>query len=89
MDYDPVAVGPAAVHVDHLQEWFEAGAVDGFWLLPDVYEDGVDAFVEEVVPLLQQRGIYPTEYAGTTLGENLGVPAQYGPHPRLADGRQD
>jgi hypothetical protein len=44
--------------------------------MPDIYEDGVDSFVEEVMPLLQQRGIYSTEYAGSTLRENLGVREQ-------------
>jgi FMN-dependent oxidoreductase (nitrilotriacetate monooxygenase family) len=84
IDYHPTLVGPGELHADHLQKWFEAGAADGFWLTPDIYEDGVDAFVDEVVPILQQRGIYPTEYAGTTLRANLGVPHQYGPDPRLA-----
>ncbi|BBH63866.1 nitrilotriacetate monooxygenase [Actinoplanes sp. OR16] len=84
IDYHPTTVGPGEVHADHLQKWFEAGAADGFWLSPDVYEDGVDAFVDEVVPLLQERGIYPTEYPGTTLRENLGVRHQYGPDPRIA-----
>jgi FMN-dependent oxidoreductase (nitrilotriacetate monooxygenase family) len=83
IDYHPTTVGPGEVHADHLQEWFEAGAVDGFWLSPDIYEDGVDAFVDEVVPILRARGIYPTDYPGTTLRENLGVPRQYGPDPRV------
>jgi FMN-dependent oxidoreductase (nitrilotriacetate monooxygenase family) len=84
IDFHPTTVGPGAVHADHIQEWMEAGAVDGFWVSPDVYEDGVDAFVDEVVPLLQERGIYPSAYAGSTLRENLGVPAQYGLDPRIA-----
>ena len=78
IDFHPTVVGPGVRHADHMQEWFEAGAADGFWVSPDVYEDGVDAFVDEVVPLLQERGIYPTEYPGATLRENLDVPAQYG-----------
>ena len=86
IDYHPVTVGPGQVHADHLQAWFEAGAVDGFWLSPDVYEDGVDDFVDEVVPLLQERGLYPTEYPGRTLRENLGVPEQYGLDPRVTSG---
>ena len=89
IDYHPVTVGPPSVHADHMQEWFEAGAVDGFWLLPDIYEDGVDAFVNDVVPLLVQRGIYPPEYVGRTLREHLGVPQQYGPDPRVSGGAQD
>ncbi|GGW28990.1 NtaA/DmoA family FMN-dependent monooxygenase [Streptomyces griseoloalbus] len=83
IDYHPTTVGPAEVHADHLQKWFEAGAADGFWISPDIYEDGVDAFVDQVVPLLRARGIYPEHYAGATLRENLGVPRQYGPDPRI------
>lgn len=84
IDYHPVTVGPGEVHADHIQEWFEAGAADGFWLSPDVYEDGVDAFVDEVVPILRKRGLYPDEYVGSTLRENLGVPEQYGLGPWLS-----
>ena len=83
IDFHPTVVGPASLHADHIQEWFEAEAADGFWLSPDIFEDGVNAFVEEVVPLLQQRGIYPTDYVGTTLRENLGVPEQYGLDARV------
>ena len=78
IDYHPVTVGPGSVHADHMQTWFEAGAADGFWMSPDVYEDGVDAFVDEVVPILRERGLYPKDYVGSTLRENLGVPDQYG-----------
>lgn len=83
IDFHPTVVGPGSLHADHMQEWFEAGAVDGFWVSPDVYEDGVDAFVDEVVPVLQERGLYPRAYRGATLRENLGVPAQYGADPRI------
>lgn len=68
IDYHPVTVGPGQVHADHLQEWFE---------------DGVDAFVDEVVPLLRARGVYPAEYPGSTLRANLGVERQYGLDARL------
>ncbi|MFF0909142.1 NtaA/DmoA family FMN-dependent monooxygenase [Microbacterium enclense] len=83
IDYHPVTVGPAEVHADHMQAWLEADAVDGFWVSPDIYEDGVDAFVNEVVPELRRRGIFPEEYVGATLRENLGVPDQYGADSRL------
>jgi FMN-dependent oxidoreductase (nitrilotriacetate monooxygenase family) len=86
IDYHPTVVGPGELHADHIQEWFEADAADGFWVSPDVYEDGVDAFVDEVVPILRARGLYPDEYPGKTLRENLGVPAQYGLDPRIAGG---
>lgn len=78
IDYHPTTVGPGEVHADHLQEWFEAGAADGFWISADVAEDGIDAFVDEVVPILRERGLYPDDYVGSTLRENLGVSEQYG-----------
>lgn len=83
IDYHPVVVGPAAEAADHMQKWFEAEAVDGFWVSPDIYEDGIDAFVDGVVPILQDRGLFHREYNGTTLREHLGVPAQYGVDPRV------
>ncbi|MCT6647125.1 nitrilotriacetate monooxygenase, partial [Enterococcus faecalis] len=78
IDYHPTVVGPAELHADHLQEWLEADAAAGFWIMPDVFEDGLPAFVDQVVPLLRERGVYPQDYVGATLRENLGVPAQYG-----------
>ncbi|NAZ76077.1 NtaA/DmoA family FMN-dependent monooxygenase [Kineococcus sp. T13] len=83
IDYHPTPVGPPQVVADHLQEWFEAGAADGFWVSPDVNERDIDTFVDEVVPLLQERGLYHRDYEGATLRENLGVPHQYGIDPRL------
>jgi len=78
IDYHSAIMGPGVEAADYMQTWFEAGAADGFWILPDVYADGIDAFVDEVVPLLQARGLFHHEYAGNTLRENLGVPEQYG-----------
>lgn len=84
IDYHPTPVGPPEVTADHMQEWFEAQAVDGFWVSPDVYEDGIDAFVNGVVPILQERGLFHTDYEGKTLRDHLGVPYQYGLDKRLA-----
>lgn len=50
---------------------------DGFSLAPDS-QMGVREFVEKVVPILQERGIYHLDYEGDTLREHLGVPYQYG-----------
>lgn len=83
IDYHPVIVGPGVEAADHMQAWFEAGAADGFWISPDVNADGIDAFVNEVVPILQERGLFHTEYEGKTLRENLGVTDQYGIDPRV------
>jgi FMN-dependent oxidoreductase (nitrilotriacetate monooxygenase family) len=84
IDYHPTPVGPPSAIADHLQEWFDAEAVDGFWVSPDVNETDIDTFVDEVVPILQERGIYPTDYDGTTLRQHLDVPRHYGLDPRLA-----
>lgn len=83
IDYHPVIVGPAIEAADHMQAWFEAGAVDGFWVSPDIYADGIDAFVDGVVPILQDRGLFHRDYDGATLRDHLGVPAQYGIDPRI------
>jgi FMN-dependent oxidoreductase (nitrilotriacetate monooxygenase family) len=85
IDYHPVVPGTAADVADHMQEWFEAGACDGFSLAIDVYADGIDAFVDQVVPLLQERGLFHRDYETATLRGHLGAPAQYGLDPRLAD----
>lgn len=83
IDYHPTVVGPPVDVADHMQEWFEAEAVDGFWLSPDVYEDGLSPLVNEVIPLLQDRGLFHLDYEGATLRNHLGVPDQYGRDPRL------
>ncbi|WP_262709346.1 NtaA/DmoA family FMN-dependent monooxygenase [Sphingobacterium alkalisoli] len=83
IDYHPVIVGPGIEAADHMQEWFEAGAADGFWISPDVNADGIDAFVDEVVPILQERGLFHQDYEGKTLRKHLGVPDQYGIDPRV------
>lgn len=84
IDFHPATLGDAKENADHLTEWFEAGAADGFWLLPDAYETDLERFVEEVVPILQERGVFHEYYEGETLRENLGVPYQYGVDKRLS-----
>lgn len=68
-----VIVGTPEQIADDIQRWFEAGAADGFNLMPDVLPDGLEAFVDEVVPILQRRGIFRTEYSETTLRGHLGL----------------
>lgn len=84
IDYHPATLGDAKETADHLTEWFESGAADGFWILPDAYETDLKRFVEEVVPILQERGVFQEDYDGETLRENLGVPYQYGVDKRLS-----
>ncbi len=83
IDYHPVIVGPGIEAANHMQEWFEAGAADGFWISPDINADGIDAFVDEVVPILQERGLFHHDYQGNTLRKHLGAPDQYGVDPRV------
>jgi hypothetical protein len=64
-----------------LQELFEAGACDGFVIVPDVVGDGLPAFVEQVIPILQRRDLFDDHCEVTTLREHLDVPHQYGRRP--------
>ena len=48
-------------------------ASDGFILVPHVTPGGLDEFADKVVPLLQERGVFRTEYTGTTLRDHLGL----------------
>jgi FMN-dependent oxidoreductase (nitrilotriacetate monooxygenase family) len=88
IDYHPVVGGPAADIADHMQQWFVAGACDGFSLAIDGYHDGVDAFVDEVVPILQERGLFHLDYEGPTLRDHLGAREQYGLDPRVTETAQ-
>ena len=54
---------------DLIEDWFKDGAADGFNLMPPVLPGMLDVFSAEVIPLLQRRGLFRTEYEGTTLRE--------------------
>lgn len=74
-----VIVGSPVDVADTIEHWFLAGAADGFNLMPDVFPDGLEVFVDEVVPLLQERGIFRTQYAESTLRERFtGLPYPVG-----------
>ena len=68
-----VAHGTAAMVADDLEAWFRAGAADGFIVSCPYYPDPLDAFVDEVVPLLVQRGLFRADYQGHTLRDHLGL----------------
>lgn len=61
---------PDTVAAD-LIEWYEAGAADGFIVLPADLPVGLEDFVDEVIPRLQDRGVFRKDYAGATLREHL------------------
>jgi alkanesulfonate monooxygenase len=56
-----------------MEQWKTARAADGFNIIPSHLPDAINAFVELVVPEMQRRGLYRTDYEGATLRENLGV----------------
>ncbi len=58
---------------DAIQDWFQAGAADGFNIMPPVLPSGLDIFVDQVVPILQDRGLFRHEYTGHTLREHFGL----------------
>ena len=58
---------------DAIQHWWENGAADGFNVMPPVLPSGLTAFVDHVVPILQRRGLFRTEYEGKTLRDNYGL----------------
>ena len=67
-------VGTVAQIADEMEAWLMERACDGFNIMFPYLPAGLDDFVDKVVPELQRRGIYRTEYEGKTLRENLGLP---------------
>jgi FMN-dependent oxidoreductase (nitrilotriacetate monooxygenase family) len=68
-----VVVGTPEQVADDIENWFRNGAADGFNLMPDALPSGLDDFVNGVVPILQRRGLFRTEYAGRTLRDHMGL----------------
>jgi FMN-dependent oxidoreductase (nitrilotriacetate monooxygenase family) len=65
--------GTAEQVADHMQEWLDAGAADGFMMIFHTMPGGMQDFVEQVVPLLQERDLMKREYTGKTLRDHLGL----------------
>ena len=68
------ATGTPEQIADLIEDWFVDGAADGFNIMPPLLPSMLDAFSAEVVPLLQQRGLFRTAYEGATLREHYGLP---------------
>jgi alkanesulfonate monooxygenase SsuD/methylene tetrahydromethanopterin reductase-like flavin-dependent oxidoreductase (luciferase family) len=66
-------IGTPARVADLLDEYVQTDACDGFILVSHLTPGGLDDFVDDVVPLLQERGVFRTEYESTTLRGNLGL----------------
>ncbi|MEJ0015226.1 MAG: LLM class flavin-dependent oxidoreductase [Acetobacteraceae bacterium] len=66
-------LGTPEMLADHMQMWLAEGGCDGFNLLPPWFPGELELFVDEVVPILQRRGIYRRDYEGTTLRSHFGL----------------
>jgi N-acetyl-S-(2-succino)cysteine monooxygenase len=64
-------IGSPSSIADTMQTWQEAGACDGFLAVPTHFPTGVEAFTGKVVPELQARGVFRTEYSGPHLRDHL------------------
>lgn len=67
-------VGTANDIADQLQLWFESGAADGFNIMAPWLPGGLIEFIDHVLPELRRRGLFRSEYSGSTLREHLGLP---------------
>ncbi len=67
-------VGTPATIADEMERWLHERGSDGFNVMFPYLPEGLDDFVGKVVPELQRRGLFRTEYEGATLRENLGLP---------------
>ncbi len=66
-------VGTPEQIADHIATWFEAGAADGFNIMPPYFPSELDVFVDHVIPILQRRRLFRTAYEGITLRDHLGL----------------
>lgn len=67
-------IGTPATIADQMEEWLVTNASDGFNIMFPFLPQGLDDFVDKVVPELQRRGLFRKDYEGRTLRENLGLP---------------
>jgi alkanesulfonate monooxygenase SsuD/methylene tetrahydromethanopterin reductase-like flavin-dependent oxidoreductase (luciferase family) len=68
-----VTAGTPEQIADLIEDWFNDGAADGFNVMPPLLPVQLDAFSAEVIPILQRRGLFRTEYRGTMLREHYGL----------------
>ncbi len=67
-------VGTVEGLIDYMRTWLETGGCDGFNIMPAYFPDELDVFVDNVVPELQRRDLFRTEYSGTMLRDHLRLP---------------
>jgi FMN-dependent oxidoreductase (nitrilotriacetate monooxygenase family) len=85
-----LSIGTPSQVADEMEHWFRDGAADGFNVMPAYLPGSLGDFVDLVVPELQRRGLFRTEYESTTLRGNLGLPRPANRHhlQRSADAAQ-
>ena len=71
----PIFQGSALQIADQMQAWYSAGACDGFLIGPAVMPTSLQLFTSQVIPELQRRGLFRTEYPGSTLRDIIDLPA--------------
>ena len=69
-----VVIGTPSDVADALESWYRGGAADGFNVMPLTVPRALEDIVDLLIPELQRRGLFRTEYEGKTLRENLGLP---------------
>ncbi len=79
-------VGAPHTVADKMERFVDERVCDGFILVPHITPGGLDRFADDVVPLLQERGVFRSEYEGTTLRDHLGL-APLRPAEAVRDGR--
>ncbi|MFF9899657.1 NtaA/DmoA family FMN-dependent monooxygenase [Streptomyces longispororuber] len=77
-------VGSPATIARTINDHVQADASDGYILVPHTTPTGLDGFADKVVPLLQEQGVFRTEYEGTTLRDHLGLTHPDSVHGRVA-----
>ncbi len=69
-------IGTGSDIADAMQDRFEAGGADGFIIMPPLFPAHLQDFITFVLPELRRRGLRPARYAGATLRDHLGLPAE-------------
>lgn len=75
-----LSIGTPTQVADEMEHWFKDGAADGFNVMPAWLPGSLKDFVDLVIPELQRRGLFRTEYEAMTLRENLGLPRPINRH---------
>jgi N-acetyl-S-(2-succino)cysteine monooxygenase len=75
-----LSIGTPSQVADEMEHWFRSGGADGFNVMPAWLPGSLEDFVDLVIPELQRRGLFRTEYESTTLRGNLGLPRPVNRH---------